>query len=240
MDHVGRDERMMIGMTDRDPAFLWETKALRNSPQRVAEIETDGANSEPGEGRWVTLREASRATGIPVETLRKWARKSTVPTYLTATAAGPNIRMVDLEGVAQRATDLGRPLSADPGSQPVSDRVTIELDAESARSPEDSNPPPGTMIVPIDAWNKMLNQLGNLHEAGQQLATARERAAKAETEASFLRERLAELRTESESTAVVPAAAEESPAADTPEGAEPPPEKVWQFFVRRMRTRRTG
>ncbi len=52
------------------------------------------------------------------------------------------------------------------------------------------------MIVPIDAWNKMLSQLGNLHEAGQQLAEARERAAKAETEAVFLRERLSELRAE--------------------------------------------
>ena len=50
------------------------------------------------------------------------------------------------------------------------------------------------MIVPLDAWNTMLHQLGNLHEAGQQLAEARERAAKAETEATFLRERLAEMR----------------------------------------------
>jgi hypothetical protein len=52
------------------------------------------------------------------------------------------------------------------------------------------------MLVPIDAWDKMLLQLGNLHEAGQQLAEARERAAKAETEAQFLKERLTELRTE--------------------------------------------
>jgi hypothetical protein len=50
------------------------------------------------------------------------------------------------------------------------------------------------MIVPIAAWDKMLMQLGNLHEAGQQLAEARERAAKAETESKFLRERLGELR----------------------------------------------
>jgi hypothetical protein len=50
------------------------------------------------------------------------------------------------------------------------------------------------MLVPIDAWDKMLIQLGNLHQAGQQLAEARERAARAETEAAFLRERLAELR----------------------------------------------
>ena len=41
-----------------------------------------------------------------------------------------------------------------------------------------------------------MDQLGNLHEAGLQLASARERAAKAETEATFLRERLAEMRTE--------------------------------------------
>ena len=40
-----------------------------------------------------------------------------------------------------------------------------------------STPPPGTMLVPIDAWDKMLLQLGNLHQAGQQLAEARERAA---------------------------------------------------------------
>ena len=56
------------------------------------------------------------------------------------------------------------------------------------------------MIVPIQAWDKMLNQLGNLHEAGQQLAEARERAAKAETEASFLRERLAEMRIHEETS----------------------------------------
>ncbi|VAW02982.1 hypothetical protein MNBD_ACTINO01-917, partial [hydrothermal vent metagenome] len=49
-------------------------------------------------------------------------------------------------------------------------------------------------------WNKMLNQLGNLHEAGQQLAEARERAAKAETESRFLRERLAEIRASESAT----------------------------------------
>jgi hypothetical protein len=54
--------------------------------------------------------------------------------------------------------------------------------------------PEGSILVPLDAWDRLLGQLGNLHEAGQQLADARERAAKAETEAEFLRERLREMR----------------------------------------------
>jgi len=44
----------------------------------------------------------------------------------------------------------------------------------------------------------MMGQLGNLHEAGQQLADARERAAKAETELEFLKERMRELRKRAE------------------------------------------
>ena len=47
-----------------------------------------------------------------------------------------------------------------------------------------------SLLVPLDAWNTVLNQLGNLHEASQQMAEARERAAKAELEAEFLREKL--------------------------------------------------
>ena len=47
-----------------------------------------------------------------------------------------------------------------------------------------------SFLVPLDAWNTVLNQLGNLHEASQQMAEARERAAKAEAEAEFLREKL--------------------------------------------------
>ena len=51
-------------------------------------------------------------------------------------------------------------------------------------------PNEGSLLVPLDAWNTVLNLLGNLHEASQQMAEARERAAKAELEADFLREKL--------------------------------------------------
>ena len=51
-------------------------------------------------------------------------------------------------------------------------------------------------MVPISAWNKVLDQLGNLHEADKLMAEARERAAKAEAESEFLREKLKNTREE--------------------------------------------
>ncbi|MDH5373688.1 MAG: hypothetical protein OEX97_12165, partial [Acidimicrobiia bacterium] len=92
--------------------------------------------------------------------------------------------------------------------------------------------PEGTMLVPLDAWNKMLNQLGNLHEAGQQLAAARERAAKAETEVLFLRERLADLR--DRPTAEPPTSPQPTDATDDP----PAPDPLWVDLYRRWNRRR--
>ena len=54
----------------------------------------------------------------------------------------------------------------------------------------DENQEKDSLLVPLDAWNTVLNQLGNLHESSNLMAEARERAAKAEAEADFLREKL--------------------------------------------------
>jgi len=77
----------------------------------------------------------------------------------------------------------------DPTSEPTNKNKETEIEASndeaiSHESREES------LLVPLDAWNTVLNQLGNLHEASQQMAEARERAAKAEAEAEFLREKL--------------------------------------------------
>ena len=50
------------------------------------------------------------------------------------------------------------------------------------------------MIIPISAWEAVVNQLGNIHEASQNMAEARERAAKAEAENNFLREKIINLK----------------------------------------------
>ena len=67
----------------------------------------------------------------------------------------------------------------------ISEEKPIDNQKQNVDIPEE-----GSLLVPLDAWNTVLNQLGNLHEASQQMAEARERAAKAEAEADFLREKL--------------------------------------------------
>lgn len=174
-------------MADWDAAFLWETEVLRTSAQTRPSSPTPAAASE---GDWLTLRRASEVTGLPVSTLRNWARKGRIPTTLDDTPSGPR-RMVSLQGVRERARRLGHGVE---GGGARDRGPVVEPEPAEPVGPGQVPAPPGTMLVPIDAWDKMLIQLGNLHQAGQQLAEARERAARAETEAAFLRERLAELR----------------------------------------------
>ena len=161
---------------------------------------------------WLTLRETHETTSIPVSTLRKWAKRGKVRARLER-VGDRELRFLALSDVLHRAETLGREVV------PLTPEVVVDLRGEerSAAVEEPAPEPPpapttsrdvavaddhevevpnGSILVPLDAWDRLLSQLGNLHEAGQQLADARERAAKAETEAEFLRERLREMRRE--------------------------------------------
>ena len=265
----------------------WETRAIR-SARRFGRIDLAEDPPRPGpateaparprqdENRadWVTLREAHALTSIPLETMRKWARRGAITSYLEH-GGTRSLRMVSLADVLARAETLGRSVSpidsividdsssADAlqteqpatgrtppadgsvrGTAPPQPRPVIRSDSQqhsddptgdalreetpatggniaSADGKPDQGTPEGTMIVPIAGWDKMLIQLGNLHEAGQQLAEARERAARAETEVHFLRERLAEIRTADAATASPPAIAQAEPAIAPPGSDQP-------------------
>lgn len=76
-----------------------------------------------------------------------------------------------------------------------SDNKKIDSDEQNQKHEDDhseelQSSDENNLIVPLEAWQTVLNQLGNLHEANQLMAEARERAAKAEAEAEFLREKL--------------------------------------------------
>lgn len=145
----------------------------------------------------MTLKEASKTTGVPTSTIRKWARNENIPSFMEDTGDG-HLRMVSMSGIRRWAEELGRAIQ--PESDPASEPADVDVPTDPVQDTEEPVVPEGSMLVPLDAWNRVLNQLGNLHEAGQQLAEARERAAKAETEAHFLKERLADLRKELEET----------------------------------------
>lgn len=207
-----------------DAATRWETEAMRASRRpQVSKRRTD----------WATLREASEATHVPIGTIRSWAKSGAVDTYLESDGETP-VRMVDLDAVRERAA--GR-RDMPGGEEPRVTDAAPRGDAEAAEAPTAVEP--GTMIVPIDAWNKMLLQLGNLHEAGQQLAEARERAARAETEAAFLRRQLKELKT-SDSAEPANVANEEEPqgTADAPASERARSTSFVRYIYRGWRSRR--
>lgn len=128
--------------------------------------------------RWVTLNEAADAAGVTISALTDWYRADEIAWRLERRAHG-ECRVVDLDGVLARARG-GPPVQA--VAPPPTDRP--------AREHAD------TVLVPLEAWQRALEQLGHLHEAGQQLAEARAAAAKHETTAEFLRERVRELKAE--------------------------------------------
>ena len=77
---------------------------------------------------------------------------------------------------------------------------STDIQEETPREEVVENTGGDNLLVPIQAWENVLKQLGNLHEANQLMAESRERAAKAEAEAEFLREKLKNTRDELETT----------------------------------------
>lgn len=166
-----------------DPALIWDQPRRSPRRRRPAEPAAEPAPDRPPEpptgveppGGRITLAEAHHQFGVTTSTLGAWARDGKVDAVKEA-----GRWMVTPASVAARISDRRR--RPRPGDR-----------RDGAAGPTAD----GTaMLVPRDAWDKLMDQLGNLHEAGQMLAEARERAARAETEAGFLRERLAEMRQE--------------------------------------------
>lgn len=227
-----------------DPAFVWQQQDRVARPMEAhAGDDATSSHGPASSTRWVTLHEAEEVTGVPASTVRNWARKERIPTRFELTTEG-QVRMVGLDEVVARARHLGR-LRPQPAATPT--RARPQPAAPPSEAPREA--PEGSVLVPIDAWNRMINQLGNLHEAGQQLAEARERAGRAETEALFLRERLAEMRSQgapsSEPPPVVPDGVppsgapqpEPEPQAHTVKGTTREMEPAWLYLYRRWENR---
>ena len=164
-----------------DPTSIWEQQPPKRPRRRIrpesapaavpspAEI---AAAAVPAETARLTLKDAATRFGVSTSTLGAWCRSGEID-----------------------AVKLAGRWMVSPGSVAARKRARARRGAgAAARSGPSADG--SAMLVPRDAWDKLMDQLGNLHEAGQQLAESRERAARAETEAGFLRERLGEMRAE--------------------------------------------
>ena len=94
-------------------------------------------------------------------------------------------RMSEKYGFFSDNKDINKKTHPDVESN-TQNQITEELETNQELETNEEN----NLIVPLEAWQTVLNQLGNLHEANQLMADARERAAKAEAESEFLREKL--------------------------------------------------
>lgn len=201
-----------LGAMADDPGLIWDRRP--KPPVRPAR---PAPATEPPLGGRISLREAEHRFGVTASTLRGWARRATIDAVL---ADGPGGRrwMVTPESVAHHLAHGAR------------DGAPARPAAPRGRDATGPSTDGSAMLVPRDAWDRLMDQLGNLHEAGLQLAEARERAAKAETEASFLRERLGEIRSERDELKKKVEAAPVTAPAITPKPATHP--TTWDALKR--------
>jgi hypothetical protein len=142
-------------------------------------------------------------------------------------------RRRDLRGVRRRRQEVGRS-RAGPLPQwrgPARERVEVLVEDVAERAAmlaadrpgtTSSSPLPDDMLpVPRDEWARIVAAVGHLHEAGNALAEARERAGRAETTVEFLRERVRALEAERDGW--------RTKAEELPEGPQPSRRRWWQF-----------
>jgi hypothetical protein len=114
-------------------------------------------------------------------------------------------------GIWKAVAEVVDPKPPKPGPEPAENSIDREDEVAEATL-DDAR---GQMLVPIDAWTRILEQVGHVHEAGQQVAEARERAARAETENEFLKAQLRELKSQRTPRRPAAPAREDTPSSIT-------------------------
>ena len=196
-----------------DPAFIWDRKTVGRPPKRAAGATkptstASGAPQAVGFGDRITVRDAEARFGLSAAKLRGLARSGEINGIMGAGPTGGRVWLLTPESIARYLSNSSTVSPEAPPSASASATVVSKTGPTADGT---------AMLVPRDAWDRLMDQLGNLHDAGVQLAEARERAVKAETEATFLRERLGEMRGErDELKGKVDVVAKTGPGAQTP------------------------
>lgn len=159
------------GADERDYVEITLTEAVSRE-SRMADNSQD----------WVSLREAAQLGSVSISTLRRWYRAGKIESRIERGQSGDQ-RMVRISEVIRHAGPTVSREKEDSTNDPREVAVQRPLRSQATHSESD--------VLPIEkrVWDRLLHQLGNLHEAGQQLAEARERAVRAEERYAFEVER---------------------------------------------------
>jgi hypothetical protein len=182
-----------------------------------------GMEGEVGMGQWVVSRRDGDPDG-PGATGPAGNGANGRPPRSTDDPGADQALELRAQELRGELAETVRELETRRAEQRVQQRlVALMAEEDPSAAPVRAEGPAAGVLVPLSAWQRMLDQLGNLHEAGQLLAEARERAAKAETQNEFLRERVRDLRGELERL-------QAEASTPLPPRAEPP---GWRRFWRR-------
>ncbi len=137
----------------------------------MTESAEEVARSEASEGfqRRISIAEAAVLTGISKKALRSRADRGSLASVLE-----DGVRKVAVADLKQAGL-LEPPGSGGPGRAPREQR--------------------GEMVVPISDWQRLMDQVSNVFEISRELADTSARAARAETQSEFFRDRFQEERT---------------------------------------------
>lgn len=162
----------------RWPSIFGPTPDTTPEPTPDEPEPTPGTEAGTNPEELIPLRAAAELAGVSVGALRKRYQ------------AGDLERHYADDGRVLLETEAVRRLYGIAGASQTT------ATPAAAPAPE-AETPPGSVLVPLAAWEKTLEQLGNLHQAGQELAAARELVGRLEEREHFAQERrrLAEERT---------------------------------------------
>ena len=148
-----------------DPAFTWDQPSTQvRRQQRGGESHAARRPALPAQG--VSLCEAEHRFGVTAATLRTWAKKGMIDAVLTDAGSGRQWMV----------TSNPSPITCRGYSRPAPASRRRHLLKRKGSTFDWPDTPDGTaMLVPRDAWDRLMDQLGNLHDAGLMLAGARTR-----------------------------------------------------------------
>jgi hypothetical protein len=184
------------------------------------------------DGEWLGVAEAAVRLGLSVDSVRRRIRTDAISKRKVRRPNGFGWEVYVHNGAS------APPGGASGASEPVPLHASAKLPTAAGAPPMraggegEHSVRDDQMLVPREAWQRAMEQLGHFHELAEKYATTARELGKLETSEAFLRARLAELRAENERLRSLQERYDRADTGGIPVGpqAQPPRRPWWQFW----------